>query len=646
MISTRIFLSFFIVLLLLTLLFLPGLHGDYIFDDSPNILFNSALKIPALGLDYLLEASFSHRTGAIGRPLPMLSFALNYYFFGTDPFSFKVVNLVLHFLNAILVFVFCSCLSVFSNSLASCGKAGGIPGYKISCYFPAIVALTWYILPINMSPVFYIVQRMTSMSTLFVLSALIFYMVFRVKLFRQKYFSAASFLFLASLSGVCGALSKETALLIPMYILAIEWFFVGPACPIGNKNKIGYAITSFVGLLPWAALVYLVLSDPKWLGDAYLLRDFTPIQRVLTEGRVLWFYFIQTLLPQNSVLGIYHDDWVLSQNIFHPISTLVSWLAWGAMGIASFLLRRIWPFVSFGIVFYLFGHSLEASFLSLELVHEHRNYLPSLGILLLFYSVIEQVAFRGQAVLHKIFRVTYVFMLSLVLSFRVSAWSDLTDHAKWEVYHHPQSFRAVYQYGRVLLMTGAVQQNLALVGRAVQQFEFSSTLDDDVMVIAALAYISINYPEIDSRAEHWLEVFVQKTANENIHENSLAAFGMLYELREKIPNWHTWVESVYLAALANPSISRKQRSDWLMHRARYAFASSRFEESERDVLRAIELQPNNKDSKFILAKYYISVGRDEDAYELLLSLNNGFFKVANPDVGYYLDQLKIKLNQK
>ena len=46
------------------------------------------------------------------------------------------------------------------------------------------------------------------------------------------------------------------------------------------------------------------------------------------------------------------------------------------------------PLVSFGIAWFLVGHGMESTFLPLEIVHEHRNYLPLFGILLAVVSVL------------------------------------------------------------------------------------------------------------------------------------------------------------------------------------------------------------------------------------------------------------------
>ena len=57
---------------------------------------------------------------------------------------------------------------------------------------------------------------------------------------------------------------------------------------------------------------------------------------------------------------------------------LYRWVVLVGLALWGVRRRAMW---SFGLLWYLVGHSLESSLLSLELVFEHRNYVPSFGIL-------------------------------------------------------------------------------------------------------------------------------------------------------------------------------------------------------------------------------------------------------------------------
>ena len=69
--------------------------------------------------------------------------------------------------------------------------------------------------------------------------------------------------------------------------------------------------------------------------------------------------------------------------LWSPSTTALSLLAWvGAVAVAL-LLRKRYPLLVFALLFYLVAHSMESTILPLEMVFEHRNYLPSVGVCLL-----------------------------------------------------------------------------------------------------------------------------------------------------------------------------------------------------------------------------------------------------------------------
>jgi len=98
----RRFLPFFcliVVLVVTYLVYQRGLYGPFLFDDGPNIVQNSKLAIHDLNLGTLKQAAYSGYSGPLLRPFSMMSFAVNYYATGLDPYYFKLTNLVIHLCN-------------------------------------------------------------------------------------------------------------------------------------------------------------------------------------------------------------------------------------------------------------------------------------------------------------------------------------------------------------------------------------------------------------------------------------------------------------------------------------------------------------------------------------------------------------------
>ncbi len=158
-----------IVLLIVAGLYSPGISGPFLFDDQSSITDNTAVAITELNLNNLVSVAESGIAGPLKRPIPMISFALNHYFAGGyKAAAFKKTNIAIHCVNTLLVFV----LALQLLKLAFLTK-------KNLCWFAAAIALLWGAHPINLTSVLYIVQRMTSLSTLFSLGCIISYLYAR-----------------------------------------------------------------------------------------------------------------------------------------------------------------------------------------------------------------------------------------------------------------------------------------------------------------------------------------------------------------------------------------------------------------------------------------------------------------------------------
>ena len=94
------------LLLLVALVYWPGLHGGYVFDDITNIIDNTSLHVVGNATwPEWMAAIYSSPSSDLQRPLAMLSFAINHALTGLDPYWMKLTNLGIHLLNTWLVFL-------------------------------------------------------------------------------------------------------------------------------------------------------------------------------------------------------------------------------------------------------------------------------------------------------------------------------------------------------------------------------------------------------------------------------------------------------------------------------------------------------------------------------------------------------------
>jgi hypothetical protein len=422
--------------------YFPGTSGYFLFDDTINIVDNTRIRIQSLDFSTLKQAALSGDAGTLGRPLSVLSFALNYYFNGLSPFHFKLTNIVIHLLNGICVYVLTFLI------LETC-RQRDLTGFSqvYARWISLAVASAWLLHPLNLTGVLYIVQRMTSLAALFTLLGLIAYLHGRQQLASGK--AGWGWIFAGfALFTPLAVFSKENGALLPVFMLSLEFIFYRFQAPTSGARRTLIALFGIGVLIPFVALMIYSTVHPEWLTGGYRIREFTLTERLMTEARVLWFYMQNIVAPNMSQLGMYHDDIALSKNLLEPVSTLFSCIGILLLAVFPFLLRKRHPIAAFGILFFLIGHSLESSAIALELAHEHRNYLPIYGLLLiLFYYLLYPLRHRQSLRARQILAVSLILMLAGVTFMRATQWGDHFLMKEMAAANHPNSIRSNVDIG-------------------------------------------------------------------------------------------------------------------------------------------------------------------------------------------------------
>jgi tetratricopeptide (TPR) repeat protein len=428
--------------LVTVIVYLPGLSGDYMFDDMSNLLDNPRLEMESLSLDNLASAAFSSGAGDLRRPVSMASFALNRYFFGIAPYSHKVVNLGIHLLTGLGLWWLGSLLL---RACRPAGEPGLTPG--VVRWLPLIVAGLWLVHPLNLTTVLYIVQRMAGLAALFTVFGLCLYLLGRLRM-QSGQPGLVHILTGLLLFGGLAVFSKENGILLPLYMLVLEvtLFRFRSGQPARDRR----IITLFVVTLAIPALLFLLalLIYPDKLMN-YSVRTFNMQERLLTEARVLVFYLKLIVMPSISELGLFHDDISISRGLLDPPATLFAILALAGLLFAALALRTRQALVSLGILWFFAGHVLESTVLSLEIAHEHRNYLADYGILLAACALPVQAAMQRVWPFLRIAGLAAFLLFSITTWVRAGQWSDNVNHSIYEALHHPQSPRALFGAGRI-----------------------------------------------------------------------------------------------------------------------------------------------------------------------------------------------------
>lgn len=466
--------------LLVALVYWPGLGGGYVFDDFSNIVDNTALHVTGSATwGQWLAAMFSSPSSELQRPLAMLSFGINYALTGLNPYWMKATNLGIHLLNTTLVFV------LVQQLLRAAGARAGART-RHSHWVALWVAAAWALHPINLMAVLFVVQRMESLCHTFVFAGLWLYLRGRERLRSE---GRGWPMLLAGLLGgtVLGVLAKESAVLLPLYALALEWTLLRFASRGHARDRRLVWMFAAVLLLPGiAGLAWLL---PKVLQPgAYAGRSFSLGERLLTEARVVVDYLHWTLLPNLGQLSLYHDDYPVSHGLLLPPSTLVALLVLAALGAAMVWLRRRRPLMALGLAWFLAAQLLTATVIPLELMFEHRNYFASLGVCLaladgLLLAPASQTWRRtGMATASAL-----VLLYAGLTALRAWEWRDPLQFSLTEVAKHPQSPRATYDVARNFLILSDYRSSSPYIENAFRALDRAMHVPDATALPEAAA---------------------------------------------------------------------------------------------------------------------------------------------------------------
>jgi tetratricopeptide (TPR) repeat protein len=450
------------------LIFLPGKSGPLVFDDASNLLNNSYVQINSLDLETLYRASTSLEAGPLKRPVSMLSFALNHYFVGSfdDSTPYKLTNIVIHAVNGLLLFWMMSLVLLRITQLQP--RTQPHSGINRNTYLvvASVVALLWVMHPIQLTSVLYVVQRMTELSGLFTLLALICYLSGRHRMIAGKPGGVGLILWGTVVFGALGMFSKETAALLPVFMLVLELTLFSTEQPWRQWPKLPVKMR-------WVLVLTGVIASLAVLGWAihyslpkYVFRDFDMTERVLTESRILFYYLSLILVPRLDQFSLFHDDIELSTSVLSPWTTLPSLAGIVFLLSLAYLMRRRQPLLSLGIFWFFAGHLLESTILPLELAHEHRNYLASLGPLLVVVHGIDAACMKLQR--RWLWSILPLFMVvvAAVSNMRATQWTNDYSLFLYESSHHPHSASITSGFALRLIEVGKYKEGMQAFRRA------------------------------------------------------------------------------------------------------------------------------------------------------------------------------------
>ena len=282
-----------------------GLKGIFLLDDHHNI---GPAIVNSFNVNELIEAISNNHSGILGRPISVLSFSLTGLAHGYDAWGFKYHNILIHLLLGIAVY----CTSKRLLNILS---------YKTAQNYQTALLTTsiWLLHPLQVSTVMYAVQRMTQLSALFtVLAILVFLTAIQTESKNKKiiyYFIVFPITLILSL------FSKENGVLIPIFIglitLAILYSSTDTSLDIKHRLKTNIYDKLFVALFILLPIIVgtvgLTIKFDSIID--YSARPFDIWQRLLAQIDFIFLYINQLILPRLSEMGLFFDDYPIPQGM-------------------------------------------------------------------------------------------------------------------------------------------------------------------------------------------------------------------------------------------------------------------------------------------------------------------------------------------
>jgi len=344
----------FLVLTTLAL-YRPAWHGGVLWDDDKHLTSRELQSAEGLRRIWF-------ELGAVPQYYPVVhtSFWVLHALWGDDTFGYHVVNIVLHALSAFLVALILWRLVV--------------PGALM-----AAVLFAWH--PVHVESVAWITELKNTLSGVLYLGAALAYLHFDSGRGKRAYALALALFVLA-------LLSKTVTATLPAALLVVFWWQrgrldwrkdVAPLAPFFVLGVAGGLLTA------WVEHEFIRAQGAEYA--------FTPIERGLIAGRVLWFYLGKLFWPADLIF--IYPRWEVSQGAawqyVYPVAFLVLLAALWALrkrtraplAALLFFAGTLFPALGFFNV-YPFRYSLVA---------DHFQYLASIGIIALV-SALAALALR------------------------------------------------------------------------------------------------------------------------------------------------------------------------------------------------------------------------------------------------------------
>ena len=526
------------------------------------------------------------------RPVANATFALNYFFYQYDPRSYNIVNIVIHFLNGFLLFLLIKNILSFHKTRNLGNRF--LPEDFNQNIISIFAAMIWLVHPLHINSVTYIVQRMNSLAAFFYLIAFLLYIEGRnVYNFRKHspvknklvpflYYSGAIVAWGLSLG------SKQITVVFPFFLVAFEFFFYRNLDTRWLKKIIIYSVPviiifSVIVIFYGGTSIHETFSSLKDFSN----NEFTFKERVLTQPSVVVYYLSLIFFPSPSRLNIDYD-FPLSHSLIDPVVTLLSISAIIMMaGFVIYTAKRD-RIISFCVLWF-FGHLvIESTIIPLAIIFEHRTYMPSMLLPLLFsIMVLRVVKYKKLWTTLMIFTViglsVWTYQRNSLYIDKIAIWSDCARKS-------PGKARPLKTLGIALSERGKYSEAIKLFEKAIEAKPYSAEPSAELYSNLGVAFYKQG--KLKQSIEQYTKALQIDPNSDRIHSYLSVSLAKQGNMKEAI-------EHGYQAVQLNPD-SYVAHLNLAIHLA----AIGNLNQAIRHYEKAINLNPGSAITFYKLGKAY------------------------------------------
>lgn len=390
------FLGLAVALFLVLAVYGPAIGGPFLYDDR-------YLPFMVPGIASAPLAAWLHSM----RPFLMLTFWMNFQIGADNPYSYHVVNVLLHFTDSVLI-------ALIVHKLLTWADAERVTNLILSAFAGGLFLLH----PLQTESVTYVASRSDS------LSVLLFNAAFAVFLYRRS--RAASWTLTAGVLALFGlaVLSKEHTAVFPALLLLTDYFWnPGFSFEGIRKNWRLYAPMA-VGGAAGLVFVWRVLSASNSAG--FHVKGLAWYQYFYTQCRAIWVYIRLFFLPVGQNVDY---DFPISRTIVDH-GAIFALLGLAALAVVAWIYRKRYPLASYGYFAFLVLLAPTSSVVPIaDVLVEHRTYMPFLGLLLIVVEALRhwktsQKTLAGALTAVLLVSAVATYQRNQVWSSAVALWSD------------------------------------------------------------------------------------------------------------------------------------------------------------------------------------------------------------------------------